>query len=137
MAEGLPIELKLPLLFARASPLSFSATFEAILIGLGLGTVIDARLTPQFIWPPDSTVVTNTFGSKTEERLRRISSNIIATAPTVEAMRDSLIAAAGRVAAGAPASTDIALPATWRTALQDTVAKAGDMFREAVDDAKL
>jgi O-antigen biosynthesis protein len=83
------------------------------------------------------TVVTNTFGSKTEERLRRISSNIIATAPTVEAMRDSLIAAAGRVAAGAPASTDIALPATWRTALQDTVAKAGDMFREAVDDAKL
>jgi O-antigen biosynthesis protein len=82
-------------------------------------------------------VVTNTFGSKTEERLRRISPNIIATSPTVEALRDGLIAAAERVATGAMASTDIALPATWRTALQDTVAKAGDMFREAVQGANL
>ena len=81
------------------------------------------------------TVVTNTFGSKTEERLRRISPNIIATAPTVEAMRDSLIAAAGRVAEGAVAPTDIALPTAWRPALQGTVAKAGDMFRDAVQDA--
>jgi O-antigen biosynthesis protein len=82
------------------------------------------------------TVVTNTFGSKTEERLRRISSNIIATAPTVEAMRDSLVAAAGQVADGAVARTDIALPTAWRLALQDTVAKASDMFRDAVLDAK-
>jgi hypothetical protein len=82
------------------------------------------------------TVVTNTFGSKTEERLRQISSNIIATAPTVEAIRDGLIAAAERVATGWTASTDIALPTAWREALQDTVAKAGDMFRDAVQDAK-
>jgi hypothetical protein len=80
-------------------------------------------------------VVTNSFGSKTEERLSRISTNIIAPAPTAEAIRDGLIAAAGRVASGAPASTDIALPTTWRTALQGTVAKAGDMFREAVQEA--
>jgi hypothetical protein len=59
MGEGLPIEAKLPLVLARASTLSFSAAFEAILIGIGLGTVIDARLSPQFMWPPDSTMVTN------------------------------------------------------------------------------
>jgi O-antigen biosynthesis protein len=82
------------------------------------------------------TVVTNTFGSKTEERLGRISSNIIATAPTVEAIRDGLIAAAERVGTGWTASTDIALPTNWRQALQGTVAKAGDMFRDAVRDAK-
>jgi hypothetical protein len=80
--------------------------------------------------------VTTKFGSKTEERLRQISSNIIATAPTVEAIRDGLIAAAGRVASGSMDSTDIALPTAWGTALQDTVAKAGDMFREAVRDAQ-
>lgn len=82
------------------------------------------------------TVVTNTFGSKTEERLRRISPNIIATAPTVEAIRDGLIAAAERVTSGWTASTGIALPTDWRQALQTTVAKARDMFREAVRDAK-
>ena len=80
-------------------------------------------------------VVTNSFGSKTQERLSRVSPNIIAPAPTAEAIRFGLIAAAGRVASGAPASTDIALPTTWRTALQGTVAKAGDMFREAVQEA--
>ncbi len=82
------------------------------------------------------TVVTNTFGSKTEERLQRISPNIIATAPTVEAIRDGLIAAAERVATGRTVSTGIALPTDWRHALQNAVAKAGDMFREAVRDAK-
>jgi hypothetical protein len=59
MGEGLPIEIELPLALASASTLSFSAAFEAILVGVGLGTVIDARLSPQFIWPPDSSVVTN------------------------------------------------------------------------------
>jgi WsaF, C-terminal domain/WsaF, N-terminal domain len=82
------------------------------------------------------TVVTNTFGSKTEERLRQISSNIIATAPTVEGFRDGLIAAAERAATGWTASTDIAFPTTWREALQDTLVKAGDMFRYAAGDAR-
>ena len=76
-------------------------------------------------------VVTNTFGSKTAERLCQISTNIIATAPTAEAIRDGLFVAAGRVASGTISSRDIALPTTWREALMNTVTKAGDMFREA------
>ena len=80
--------------------------------------------------------VTNVFGSKTEERLRGISTNIIAAAPTVEAIRDGLITAARRLASGATPSTDLALAATWRIALQGTVAMAGEMFHEAVQAAR-
>jgi hypothetical protein len=40
MGEGLPIEIKLPLAFASASTLSFSAAFEAISAGEGLGPLL-------------------------------------------------------------------------------------------------
>jgi O-antigen biosynthesis protein len=76
--------------------------------------------------------VTNTFGSKTEERLTAISTNIIAASPTVEAIRDGLISAAARLASGSTASTDIVLPSDWHTALRDTVVGTREMFREAV-----
>ena len=76
--------------------------------------------------------VTNTFGSKSEERLTAISTNIIAASPTVEAIRDGLISAAGRLASGSAASTDIALPSDWHTTLRDTVVATREMFREAV-----
>jgi O-antigen biosynthesis protein len=79
--------------------------------------------------------VTNTFGNKTEERLTAISTNIIAASPTVEAIRDGLISAAARLASGSIASTDIALPSDWHTALRDTVVATREMFREAVQAA--
>jgi len=75
--------------------------------------------------------VTNTFGSKTEERMTAISTNIIAVAPTVEAIRDGLISAAARLGSGSTASTRIALPSDWHTALRDTVVATREMFREA------
>jgi O-antigen biosynthesis protein len=79
--------------------------------------------------------VTNTFGSKTEERLTAISTNIIAVSPTVEAIRDGLISAAARLASGSTASPDIALPSDWHTTLRDTVVATREMFREAVQAA--
>ena len=44
--------------------------------------------------------VTNTFATKTREALEKLSDNIVATEPTVEAMAEGLIVAAKRVSAG-------------------------------------
>jgi O-antigen biosynthesis protein len=79
--------------------------------------------------------VTNTFGSKTEDRLHAISTKIIATAPTVEAIRDGLVSAAERLASGSTTTSGIVLASDWHTALHDTVIAAGKMFHEAVQTA--
>jgi glycosyltransferase involved in cell wall biosynthesis len=77
-------------------------------------------------------VVTNTFADKTQDRLRAISANIIAEAPSVEALCGGIVSAARRLASGSTAAGSIALPPDWPTALHDTVVAARDMFHEAV-----
>ncbi|HVV74372.1 MAG TPA: hypothetical protein VHI52_23270 [Verrucomicrobiae bacterium] len=63
-----------------------------------------------------ATVVTNTCGVKTADRLRQISSNILAGAPTIEGVAEALAAAAARASdwPARLAGTALGLPATWR-----------------------
>lgn len=58
-------------------------------------------------------VVTNTFGTKTAARLERISSNIIAAPPTVEALTNAVVHAAGRAISSRVGPDDIHMPETW------------------------
>jgi WsaF, C-terminal domain/WsaF, N-terminal domain len=80
-------------------------------------------------------VVTNAFGSKTAGRLQAISANIIATAPSMEAIRDGIVSAAERLASGSMGDADTTSAPDWRTALRDTVISARDMFHEVVQAA--
>lgn len=52
-------EYQIVLVIASASLISLASAIEAVLIGIALGTVIDFRLAPDLLWPPDSTIVTN------------------------------------------------------------------------------
>jgi O-antigen biosynthesis protein len=66
-------------------------------------------------------VVTNTFGTKTAARLERISSNIIAVAPTVEALSDAVVHAVGRATSSGVGPADIDMPRTWDEVFQPCV----------------
>lgn len=63
--------------------------------------------------------VTNTFGPKTQARLNTMSAGIVAGAPTIEGLRDAILAATSidRQATGGPDR----LPGDWTTALAHSV----------------
>ena len=80
--------------------------------------------------------VTNTFGTKTQERLGAISPRIIAGAPTIEALSSRLNRAAAMVAADGTPHVDVDLPGDWPAALGDVILATRDMFQTAVRDTK-
>ena len=82
-------------------------------------------------------VVTNSFGSKTEKRLRDLSSHIVAEAPSVEAMTGALLKAALSAASEDIGRSDITLPGDWPSALQTTVGAARQMVQDIVLAARL
>lgn len=61
--------------------------------------------------------VTNSFSTKTAERLAALSTNIIAVAPTADAFAAGLVDAASRIAVGIERHAPLALPATWEESL--------------------
>jgi hypothetical protein len=79
--------------------------------------------------------VTNSFATKTAEKLAAISANIIAAPPTEEGFVAALIEAANRVHAGVDIHAALNLPADWRSSLSDTAARMAEMFREVVGAA--
>jgi hypothetical protein len=74
--------------------------------------------------------VTNTFATKTREALEKLSDNIVATEPTVEAMAASLIAAAKRVNAGRSFTASINMARDWATTLDPAAVRLAGLFRE-------
>lgn len=76
------------------------------------------------------TVVTNSFMTKTRDRLEAISPKIIVKPPAIEAIAEGLIMAAERVTGEIGDSPDLTLPGEWRMALAATTLKAHQMFIE-------
>lgn len=78
-------------------------------------------------------VVTNTCGVKTAERLRQISENIVAGAPTIEGIAAALATAAERAEdlAARVAGTQIGLPPTWAQSLGGIVPQLVEFLQTA------
>jgi hypothetical protein len=80
-------------------------------------------LSPHTSYPPlemaacGGIAVTNTFSTKSANRLAALSTNIIAVAPTMSGFSDGLVSAANRLAGRADRQGPISLPATWDEAL--------------------
>ena len=74
--------------------------------------------------------VTNSFGTKTRERLMALSSNIVAVPPTEEGFERGLIEAARRVSDGVDMHAPLHLPADWRDSLSGVVDRMADVFRD-------
>ena len=77
-------------------------------------------------------VVTNTFGTKTAARLERISSNVIAATPTVEALTDALVDATGRAMSSRVGEGDMTMPPTWEDAFEPCIPRVLAM----IDDCR-
>jgi len=73
-------------------------------------------------------VVTNSFACKTADRLRRISSNIIAARPTIEGIAASLVESAQRVAAGYDRFAPLDLPGSWAESLGGVAKAVSEWF---------
>lgn len=76
--------------------------------------------------------VTNSFANKTQAALEALSDNIVARAPTVEAMAEGLVEAARRVNAGRVRSSSINLPRDWALSLDPAAARIARIFAELV-----
>lgn len=91
--------------------------------------LLSLMLSPHPSYPPlemaatGGSVVTNSYGAKTAERLREISPHIIAAEPSVEAVADAIAAAVARCAAGATGvpQAKLAAPASWDQSLEEVL----------------
>lgn len=72
--------------------------------------------------------VTNSFANKTRAALEALSDNIVARAPTVEAMAEGLIEAARRVNAGRAPTASIHLPRDWALSLDPAAQRIAEIF---------
>ena len=79
--------------------------------------------------------VTNTFATKTREKLEAISANIVAVPATAEGFVQGLIEAAVRVNAGVDPTVPLHLPADWRASLSGVAERMAEMFHATVDAA--
>ncbi len=77
-------------------------------------------------------VVTNSFATKTPEKLAALSANIIAAPPTEAGFSTALIEAAGRVSAGVDRHARLNLPADWHASLSGVAQRMAQIFRETV-----
>ena len=77
--------------------------------------------------------VTNMFGPKTQARLEAMSAGIIAGPPTIEGLRDALLAAARASAGNQEARRPRILPADWPTALARAVGTVEHLFAAHVE----
>ncbi len=75
--------------------------------------------------------VTNSFASKTTERLAAISPNILAVAPTAAGFTSGLINAAKRVSAGVNREAPVHLPSTWDESLSGVKGMVTGMLADA------
>jgi len=74
--------------------------------------------------------VTNSFANKTPAALEALSDNIVARAPTIEAMAEGLIAAARMTHAGRPRRASINLPRDWAATLDPAARRMAGIFAE-------
>lgn len=74
--------------------------------------------------------VTNTFATKTQLQLEKLSDNIIATEPTVEAMATGLVDAAQRVNAGRRPTASLNMARNWGETLDPAAARVAKLFAE-------
>jgi hypothetical protein len=79
--------------------------------------------------------VTNSFATKTREKLEAISANIIVAPPTEMGFTEALIKAANRVNNGFDIHAALNLPVDWRTSLSGVAARMAEMFRDIVGAA--
>ena len=80
--------------------------------------------------------VTNTFATKTREALEKLSDNIVAVEPTVEAMAEGLIAAAKRVRAGRAHVASMPLARSWSETLDPAARRLADLFEQLTSGAQ-
>ncbi len=74
--------------------------------------------------------VTNTFATKTRQRLEDISRNIIAARPTVEGLGEALCEAADRIRHGQVVDQPPELPEDWNVALMSVTQEILRLFRQ-------
>ena len=74
--------------------------------------------------------VTNTFGTKTVDRLTAISDRIVASKPTIEGFAEALTRTVHRLRAGAVGDDPPNLPTDWDAALAPVTAEIVHRFRE-------
>ena len=79
--------------------------------------------------------VTNTFATKTRDALEKLSDNIVATEPTIEAMSAGLIDAARRINAGRPPTASINLARDWAATLDPAAARIAELFAKLASEA--
>ena len=77
-------------------------------------------------------VVTNSFATKTRQKLEALSANIIAAPPTEAGLANALIEAARRVTAGVDRYATLNLPADWQASLSGVAQRMAEIFRETV-----
>jgi hypothetical protein len=73
--------------------------------------------------------VTNSFATKTPEKLAALSDQIIATEPTVCGLAAGLVQAAALVNSGRPRTAALNLPRDWATALKPTAQRVHDIAK--------
>jgi hypothetical protein len=73
--------------------------------------------------------VTNTFATKTRAELEKLSGNIVAAEPTVEALADALLIAAKRVNAGRAPEASINMPRDWADSLDPAAERVAMLFK--------
>jgi hypothetical protein len=104
--------------------------------------LLSLMLSPHPSYPPlemaacGGVVVTNSYGSKTQQRLVRYGSNILAPEPSLQPLVDALGQAVHLVASGTrekPAST---LPATWADAFEPVLPKLFSMCQQMLGHAR-
>ncbi len=73
--------------------------------------------------------VTNTFATKSRMALEKLSDNIVACEPTMEAMAAGLITAAQRVNAGRQGTASINMARDWAETLDPAAGRLAELFR--------
>lgn len=102
--------------------------------------LLSLMLSPHTSYPPieiaatGGIAITNTFATKTVERLKAISTNIIAVSATAEGVLDGLREAVLLVRdAGRPATGTINLPRDWNDSFEQLLPKSLEMFQDCLN----
>ncbi len=74
--------------------------------------------------------ITNTFATKTKDRLQQISSNIIAAPPDSKQIAACLVEAGNRITTGHDPAAAFTMPRDWPTALAHVTARILEIFQE-------
>jgi hypothetical protein len=98
-------------------------------------------LSPHTSYPPlemaacGTSVVTNTFANKTEERLKAYSENLLPADPSVTSVADQLVAAIERTGdlSARRSGSAVQVPTTWADAFSPVLGPLAELWRSHLD----